>query len=475
MVLCTGCQELDMGTRVRVAHCSIADGGKCLACKEDMELEHKIQELQERRRHLRTKINANHDPFVLRLPPELASHIFLLSIRSRDTLSRIRRRKFIPTPYLLGAVCQGWRQLARSTPELWSKLAFTISDISKSRTMEALPHLIADWLERLGGLPLTLQINYSRDSHLLAEGYIPIIDALNRHSERWCNVDFALPADYLGRLCGSSPSKNLHHLSISNLDDDYNPNDDPNDIPVTFKMNTRASPMKFRIIAIPLKAIEISGHNLVDLHVQRTRLDGVLEIMRDAPLLEVCFLFIIFPPVDDFPIPKTMIRLSHLRKLRVYWIDEIEVFNKLINSLELPSLELWVIQCSTNMVNAAVIVPFLKRSACNLKELRIEWEVEEPGVEDFGRVLQAIPYLQKLRVSSTLLDWSLAPVMDNILERIAASPPHPMLQTGNTAGFLSGLQSLQFFSRKFNVYRSSFDGPQEASELGHRDKSGRNQ
>jgi hypothetical protein len=82
MVLCTQCQKF--AVEARVPDCNILGGGGCLACKEDIQLQRKIQKLQERRRKLRTTMNANHDPFVLKLPPEVASHIFLLSIGERD-------------------------------------------------------------------------------------------------------------------------------------------------------------------------------------------------------------------------------------------------------------------------------------------------------------------------------------------------------------------------------------------------------
>lgn len=165
MVLCIRCRRPEE-TRVRVVHCSMM-GGRCLACKEDLELEQKIQELQERRRELRTRMNVNHDPFILKLPPEVASHIFLLSMGARDAYKVSGNG--LPTPFLLGAVCRGWRQLARSTPRLWSTLDFNLTD-----SMDALPHLVADWLERSGGLPLTLKVYYSdRGSDLLKKRYIP--------------------------------------------------------------------------------------------------------------------------------------------------------------------------------------------------------------------------------------------------------------------------------------------------------------
>ena len=160
MVLQTGCQGPNGETSVSAGHCHILGGGPCLACKEDLELEQKNQEIQERRRTVRTQMNANHDPFVLKLPPEVSSHIFLLSMGARDTYVS-QRGAGLPTPFLLGAVCRGWRQLARSTPRLWTTLGlknFDTTNPSLKRT-GALPQLIADWLERSGGLPLTLHIS----------------------------------------------------------------------------------------------------------------------------------------------------------------------------------------------------------------------------------------------------------------------------------------------------------------------------
>ena len=47
-------------------------------------------------------INAQRDPFVLKFPPEISSHIFLLST---DTESDDE----LPMPFVLGSVCCGWR------------------------------------------------------------------------------------------------------------------------------------------------------------------------------------------------------------------------------------------------------------------------------------------------------------------------------------------------------------------------------
>ena len=361
MVLCTGSQGLDEEKRGRVVHCSILEGGRCLACKEDIELE---LEFQERRRKLRTRMNENHDPFILKLPPEVASYIFLLSMGKRDTREIARSRDCLPTPFLLGAVCSGWRQLARSTPGLWKRLAFTLPD---SEFMEALPRLVADWLDRSGGLPLTLKVSYyAPDGDPPPDRHVSVIDALNQHSGRWCDVEFNLPSDYIGLLCGSSPPERLRELSISKDDEEENY------LPLTFRMNARPSPIKFKICGFLLEGVDIAWDNLVDLNLNYTTIDGVLQVIRDAPLLEICSLSNISPPwtIDNFRMPDIIIRHPYLRTLRLSFIDETDVFQKIINSLELPSLESWSVQFVEleESVVVNIMISFLERSGCSLKK-----------------------------------------------------------------------------------------------------------
>jgi len=445
MVLCTACQGRDEETRVRVAYCSILEGEGCLACKEDMQLEQKIQELQERRRKLRTKMNENHDSFVLKLPPEVSSYIFLLSMGEQDTCQIACDEECLPTPFLLGAVCSGWRQLARSTPALWTRLAFTLP-LPGSEIMEDLPDLVADWLERSGGLPLALKVSLptTYDDPPLDIGHAPVIDALNQHSRRWCDVEFNLPSDYIGRLCGSSPPEKLRDLSINaDVDDEHIR-------PLTFRWNARPGPTKFKIWGFLLEGVDVAWGNLVHLNLSCTTFDGVLQVIRDAPLLEMCSLSFISPAMDKYRIPEIIIRHPYLRTLHLLCIEQTDVLPKLINSLELPSLESWTVEFIEWGESAVldILTSFLKRSGCNLKILNIE-QNRAPAVEDFARFLQAAPCLQHLRVTRPPYDSSWTPVMDNILERISASPA---MQTGHTAGFLSDLQSLQLFGCKLNAW-----------------------
>jgi hypothetical protein len=430
VALCSRYQRLDLETSAR--YCIIQEGSSCLACKEDVELEQKIQELQGRRRNIRKDMNANHDPFVLKLPPELGSRIFLLSMTERDTNEVNQRKMGLPTPFLLGAICRGWRQLARSTPELWTRLAFSLSGFVEPIKIL---HLVTDWLERSGSLPLRLKVSYrpadvmpNSNFPIARVGFIPIMDILNQHSERWCEINFSIPSEW---FCGSSPPKNLRKLSVSTPDKWRRIKD------TRFKMNTKPSPMYVTVHGIPLNAVNIALDNLVHLDLLNTNFDGVLQVIRDAPLLEICSLSALSPNSPSIP-SETIIRHSHIRTLELSWIDT-AIFTELINSLELPSLESWEVSSAGNII-AADAISFLKRSASGLKRLNL-WQHEAPTVEDFESFLQAASHLQRLSVMGSSDTFPL--VMDHILERISVSPP---------CGFLPDLQSLQLIGPALNAW-----------------------
>ncbi|KIM35631.1 hypothetical protein M413DRAFT_32384 [Hebeloma cylindrosporum] len=370
-------------------------------------------------------MNANHDPFVLKLPPEIASHIFLLSMGDLDT------------PYVFGSVCRGWRQLARSTPQLWSTLAFSPPRRMDSTLMETVPHLVVDWLERSGGLPLSLDVSYfvSNSAGFPQEVLLSIINAVSQHSGRWQDVCFNLPVAYLPvaylqYLCPISPPKDLQKFSIcgtGNADAavTYTPR---------FAMNT-TGPMEFMVDSIPLMAFDIAWDRLVQLDVWRTSLDGFPELIRGAPLLEKCTLVALFLPTAD--VSETIIRSPHLRTLELYDLRK-DVFTELMNLLELPSLESWSFDSVGEDVITENAISFLRRSNSGLQTLEF-YQDQAPSFEDFQRLLQAAPRLQCLKLGGDGL------LLDYILEELSTSPSHPTSPTGNNAGFLSKLQSLEFF------------------------------
>ena len=101
-------------------------------------------------------MNAIHDPFNFKFPPEIASLIFSLSMGDEDYEPDRSKLRKLPTQFLLGSVSRRWRQVARSTPQLWSTISFTLVK-EKTNTLPPL-RFINDWLQLSGSLPLNLWI-----------------------------------------------------------------------------------------------------------------------------------------------------------------------------------------------------------------------------------------------------------------------------------------------------------------------------
>lgn len=308
--------------------------------------------------------------------------------------------------------------------------------------METLPHLIIDFLERSSGSPLSLQVSYRGPPHPLPKGSLSIINALDQHSGRWHDVSFTLPPVYLRRLRPTSPPQNLQNISI------WDPKEYDDDAttatfgPLVFSMDARPGPMKFTVIFIPLKAVDISWDRLVHLNVTSTSFDSLPEIIRDSPLLETCSLFNITLPVN---VSETIIRHPRLRTFKLVYISD-EAFTKILNSLEFPSLELWRLELVENGFGLDAAVSFLKRSGSGLKTLDLV-NIPASASEDVVPLLQATPHLQCLRVEK-----SFSSVTDNILKGMSAAASHPMSQTSNMTGFLSELQSLEVFGDDLDAW-----------------------
>ena len=134
-------------------------------------------------------------------------------------------------------------------------------------------------------------------------------------------------------------------------------------------MITRPSPVKLAL-SISLENVDVGWENLVNLELNCTPLNGVLQVIRDALLLEICTLVYSSLPIAGVP---TIIRHPQLRTLRFVSMRN-DIFTTLIDSLELPSLESWRLS-SANVISVDNIVSFLKRSACSVKMLRLRHDI----------------------------------------------------------------------------------------------------
>jgi hypothetical protein len=306
-----------------------------------MELQKEIEEfeikIEKKRRALRTAMNENHDPFIHKFPPEIASHIFIQYAPPHALFAEDERS----TPLYLGAVCQKWRQLAWATPQLWSSslIGFHAKGRYSTSNGSDLLQLVTEWLDRTASLPLTIGFDQPFEEVHGDGVYHDVINILNKHSAKWYDVHFDLPARHLHRLCGSSQGNMIRRLALRN----YCLSIRDSDIP-KFSMKSKPSPTGLTLVEVSLLHVDIIWNNLTVASVNSIGVDECFELIRRAPLLENLTLCRIHDDAssDLFPIPNTRIVLPHLQSLELSNFWEEDVVAKILDSVCLPSLKQWI-------------------------------------------------------------------------------------------------------------------------------------
>jgi len=411
--------------------CVLVGREPCSVCQEEIELELKIQELQDKRRIIRARINAEHDPFNFRLPPELASLIFSLSMGKEDYEPGHSTLRKLPTQFLLGSVSRWWRQLACSTPQLWSTISFTL--VKKNTNVLPPLQFINNWLQLSGSLPLTLWITENSAFDFPRETCRPVIDSLTRHLGRWYDVTLDLDQHYFNHFRAASPPSNLYNLEISSCE--VSDIDDP---PTPHFSIPRPSPTRLTLRSFPLSAIDIEWVNITCLTLAFISLDECIEAIKSAPLLESCKLLSLDPLTDeDSPAfhSKHLFRHTGLRKLTLEGI-EVDLLIVFLELMDFPSIEELSYELE-NETEVECLISFLNRSRICLKRLALLINEDIRGA--LKKLLDAVPDLSNLECEfSSHMPFVVVPIND-FLQRLSSSPP---ILPGGSPGFLPNLQSL---------------------------------
>ncbi|KAJ7651055.1 hypothetical protein FB45DRAFT_997750 [Roridomyces roridus] len=144
---------------------------------------------------------------VLTLPTEITSEIltrFLPPWPQRPEF----KGPYSPS-FLLG-ICRQWRDVALSTPELWSTMRLDIKapDGPQLRARELIS--LESWLQRSGDCPLSLDLScvdmrVPSSSLQTSSSLQPFVDAILRHASRLQSLEICLPLDNLRSIKGSMP------------------------------------------------------------------------------------------------------------------------------------------------------------------------------------------------------------------------------------------------------------------------------
>jgi hypothetical protein len=461
--LCSRCKAAKAKDQPRTCVQVRSHGGPCAACKKRAAIRHQIKQLEEEIAKLKdehdalaTVVNATHDPFINKLPPEIGSHILRLSLPMLNDGERDQEAEGLPSiwmewaaPLKLGSVCRQWRQLAWATPDLWTILYIRIKPTMSPSTAKSLPGLLREWLGRSGALPLTIHFfhggnNLDSDSEddfsdtdrtnrlIIATGLV--IPILNCHSSRWRNLHLKARGDIFEHFASSVEPKQLVTLDLDMVEE----------LPMSapkFVMESKLNPTRLKLTDFPLTSINICWGNVTHATLCEITIDKGLDFLRRAPSLEYYRVSMYEPQENEDiglinPILHPRLRSLHLSTDCLQ--DVLEVIN-------VPSLEEWT-QDRFDELHVAAMLSLLERSGCCLKILNLDGH--SPPAEDIETLLQAIPSLERIQLSSSWLFGSQA-MIDAILTRIFLSVPTISVENPTSESFLPRLRFIECRTDRF--------------------------
>ena len=499
---CSRCQGAEVEDRP--IPCVMLEGSPCSACKERSTIRQKVKQLEEeiiklkaKYNSLTTTMNAIHDPFIHKLPPEIGSHIFRLCLPTLDHRERDYWVDRIPAewavPLRLGAVCRRWRQLAWATPNLWETLFLTIGPSTRHSLAASLPGLLREWIGRSGALPLTILFVHSGwpdgidGDDTLPEGESPsdeeflsedeplseddstsedespselegdsadnstfdnctidtleamtdlAIEILNFQSGRWRSLYVHAGADIFKRFSDYTQPMQLVELELS-LNLAAHAEQSQWETP-KFKMDSEPNPTYLKLTNFPVTSTNIRWDSITHATLYGICLGEGLNFLWRAPCLEYYRVFISKTHEISH---NTHVLHPRLRSLHLVSTisSNVEIF---LGEINLPSLEAWTQNTSDHRLPVGAMLSFLNRSCCSLKALNLE--AIPPQSMDLISLLQALPSIEWLQL---YFEWGFrdTTVMDDILTRIFCSAPggSDILADATLESFLPQLQFVE--------------------------------
>ena len=462
--LCSRCKGVDVED-VPVA-CTMLEGGPCAACEERSDIRSQIKQLEEeiiklKKKHyaLGTTMNAIHDPFIHKLPPEIGSLIFRLCIPTshRTVIQSNWAVDELPQAMRLGAVCQKWRELAWATPNLWETLSIAVGS-SKWRTLaRSLPGLIGEYLDRSGVLPLTIlfsQLSWEiSDNDMEKDEFNDainrIIEVLNLHSGRWRNLylDTDADANIIERLSGSMHPTQLLRLELA-VCGRRSPTQN-------FMMKSKPFPKHLTLDNFSPTSIDIGWDNITHTTLSNLSANECVEVLRRAPAVEHLNALEFRGELDEPPVNDNAFTVYP----RIRSLDLSDKTAKFLDMITIPALEEWT-HCPEDRLPVNAMVSLIKRSGCCLKILNLEYI--SPRSQNLPTLFQAMPSLERLQID--FRNRNVNDVMNDILVRIFRSPLHESAISADASGD-TFLPRLQFMECKT---RFSWDRVPQLYRQGHR-------
>ncbi|KAJ7128536.1 hypothetical protein C8R44DRAFT_778146 [Mycena epipterygia] len=300
---------------------------------------------------------------ILTLPNEIVSEIFFQSLDPSDRLS-----SGPASPLFLGHICRDWRDIALSTPALWTAIEL---HLDSPRPREHQLELLKIWLNRSRDCPLSVAIYQGLAAGTRASAR-PFIEAISPHCRRCHTLNLVIPFCDAALIKGELPL--LRTLAIGFTDIPRNTQPSP-----TWPAEAFHAP-KLAVVLIPIgfsPTIPVLPWAQIGfLSIREVRvLSDLTDVLRSAPNLRYLSVETIYASDEDaaadiLPVPP----LIHLRTLNLTGDSDDPACTQILGKLTLPALsELRVSELCFELLNPIIPVrALLSRSGCHLPGLRIE-------------------------------------------------------------------------------------------------------
>ncbi|KAF4611613.1 hypothetical protein D9613_004510 [Agrocybe pediades] len=403
--------------------CPIEEG-ICGLCREILGVEKKIgdavkqlEDLLSRHQQLKTEINRTHSPIIRDLPVEVLSRIFFLCFSDRVG------GKYWEPGYTdvsvqleIGAVCRSWRQVAWSSPELWTGIVLGRRFTSSFHVCNQYG-ILKEWIKRSGALPLKVSISENPlddDEDVDMDDYSVkrnedgcdcwemSLLLLGQSSNRWMDVSMTL-SRYSFEYMASNfklnpPSRSLSLTSAS--DRGWRPPSKGHDILKLWQESTYGPKHVTTYYLVQFRDFSINWQHVRRVYVEGWTVQDCLDLLKVAPQLESSS----FNNVSEYAqepdlIPGEPITCHNsLRRLSFYSSDYAAKF---FDHILLPSLDSLVYPVEDGLyspieVDDLSLMHFFIRSSFPLTELSVAAHMFTFG--GMVGILKLVPSLTCLNV-----------------------------------------------------------------------------
>jgi hypothetical protein len=388
------------------------------------ELDALSERLRLERYDLKRKINQFHSPIVRRLPPDVTSTIFefcLPDFADHRLFYYPKEDPFKFIPLSLGAICSYWREIAWSTPSLWSSLVVRLPGKRGSHIVRVIS-IAQEWLARSGQLPLSIRI-YSRFYNKTVSA---LADIINQYSTRWSELDLYVPEQFYQQATDNHAPILKFIRFRGSVDGTY----------LNFQL-TCPRLERANLSSFPMNGTNIQWDNLTHLTLNFMSITDSFLILRKTPRLVFCKAsFLQSGGVGE-------IVLTSLRSLRSLQLEISSLARRFLDNIIAPHLEEFSLPDYYNP-SMEDITSFLRRSACSLRSFSILLSFFPPHFEKSMDLLQSMSSLNTLSITTTVYFEDTAHEdydPRNILQLVAK-----VLSSQSTSqqGFLPNLKILEY-------------------------------